>query len=150
CAADWEANNGEHTVIKTSWLPLATVRAVSDEGDVEMRRLAPKDGVDPLAAAWLASAGAQDLLAALGLLVEGYEAWIGAREADAKRLPDPAHRQQAETNLEVCSQAARRMRKGILLLKQNTKVRDAFQFAQRAMEMQRLWTVRGSLRWRPF
>ncbi|CAN0592113.1 unnamed protein product, partial [Laminaria digitata] len=84
CAADWYPRDGTDEIesVETSWLPEATVPAVSAQGDTAFDPLT--SGIDRLSGKWLAEASQEDLVDGLKLLVHCYEAWISAQE---ERIP---------------------------------------------------------------
>jgi len=84
------------------------------------------------------------LLAVLEPLVKQYEAWINERreEAEKPEIRDNAlHREAAASQITNCEKAATRMRKGLVLLRNDSKVRTAFGLANEAMADQRVHTI---------
>lgn len=149
CATDWDEADGVVTEIRTTWLPQATVPAVSPDGDDVFAAMRSED-VNRLSATWLAAASPEDLAQALRQFVTCYRNWIdgqGVRVADLA----PEHQEQARRHMERCLQAATRMQGSCVLIERDGDVREAFQRAQRAMVLQREWaTGDADLFWRPF
>jgi hypothetical protein len=73
----------------------------------------------------------------LEAIVSEYEAWIALQRERISSLPMRLQ-QTAETHMEDCSKAARRMRDGLSLLSTNPQVHRAFQLANLAMVMQQV------------
>ncbi len=95
----------------------------------------------------LAEASDADLVSGLEPLVAGYEAWIDAQ--DARRQQASSHlgdcAVEAERVIERARAAARRIRAGLKLLRDDADVREAFRFANRAMWYQRTRSIHARL-----
>ncbi|MGA6167998.1 helicase-related protein [Amycolatopsis magusensis] len=106
---------------------------------------------------------AEEIEDRLGRLLDGYAAWIDAREYDSADLENPDHAAAARTQIQLCRDAHARMRQGLALLVDGGRpeVLHAFRLANEAMAGQRARTqwikggrrgepdVKGG-RWRPF
>jgi hypothetical protein len=91
----------------------------------------------------LADAEAGALRAMLQPLVDGYRAWI---DEQAGRIGDPAARlegfgETAEEALRFCRTALGRIDEGIRVIEDDPVARRAFQFANRAMALQRIHSI---------
>lgn len=87
----------------------------------------------------LADAQASDLPALLKALPDAYKNWIAREEA---RLVDPAgglqaHEDAGRAALERCARGHERINEGLELLARSAQAAEAFQFANRAMWLQR-------------
>lgn len=155
CSAEWEAGDehGTASVVATTWIPRALVPGISADGHSVFDCLRKLDGAKPLSAEWLASADGKKMSAALGGIPEAYLKWIALQEKALDTLEKPL-RDQAEINLNVCREVAARMSKGVLLIKNDPAVAEAFRLANKAMRLQHSWdrekSSRGPLQWRPF
>ncbi|WP_030251800.1 helicase-related protein [Streptomyces violens] len=105
----------------------------------------------------------EEAVAALTRLLQGYEEWIDAREADACTLAGTSHAQAARRQVDLCRVALQRMRRGVALLEDDRQpdVFRAFRWANQAMAQQRArtaWIKQGRTgepqvaagKWRPF
>jgi len=129
--------------VRSEYVPLFPVTA--PELDLD-----PQWGPAPeLRAAVLAEASdASAVRVALGPLVNGYGAWIDAQRQQAPGTSDP---EVAGTLVSDCENACQRLEAGIDLLAQDDRVRLAFCFAMKAIDLQSGWAGgRGGLKWRPF
>jgi hypothetical protein len=152
CSADWDEPSEQSpdctSAVRASWLPEATVPAVSPLGHEVFADLAD-DGSDPLSADWLSQASASDLEAGLGRLCDAYERWLELKELEAKALPSEfaatAERHLADVRLVLA-----RMRSGVRRLTQDGVAGAAFRLANLAMSTQSRWNGNATLRWRPF
>ena len=121
------------------------------------------DPVEPFKAQemkFLAEAEKAPLIRELRILVDRYRHWINSLDPQIIS----AHSETAKRNIEECRLAANRMERGIELIATDDLVRKAFQFANKAMLMQRariVWMRHSenkslvpveddSHRWRPF
>ena len=117
----------------------------------------------PLGMLGLSSAAASDIVSRLNSLVEGYGAWIEARRADLTSLEDAELLDAGREQLDQCTRALERMRKGLVLLGDDSRpeILHAFRLANEAMGQQRAraqWIRSGRSgepdvadgRWRPF
>jgi hypothetical protein len=80
---------------------------------------------------------------ALAPLADQYEEWITDRYGEVSSLPSALH-QQAHEHLADCQKALGRIREGLMLLASDPLVFAAFQFANRAMMLQRLKAVEAA------
>lgn len=151
CSADWftEPNHlASATKVFSSWMPQATVEAISPDGDEVFRKLKQGDS-DPLRAGWLASADKDQLCAGLMRLCLAYDTWIGRQEAEAAHLSVP-FQGVAQRHLQNARHVLKRMIAGIEFLDRSKEAREAFHLANLAMTTQREWSSQGPLQWRPF
>lgn len=148
CAAEWGTDKNK-VFVRTAWLPLTVVPAVSDSGDREFERLRADGTMSPLSADWLARASIDELHKALTLLIDCYDEWIDRTEKTVSGLRSK-HAAQARVHMSVCREGVARMRAGVALIEADEIVRVAFQLAQRAMGVQRVWMWNERLVWRPF
>ena len=141
---------GSLECIKTEWIPSVTVRSISDQGDKVFDTIRESEDSRPLEASWLAEADQAELVQGLKRLVAAYRQWIREEEQRITQLPESL-RPQATMHLELCSQGADRMEEGITSVRDDVKIRSAFQLSQKAMNLQFGWLRGGSeLVWRPF
>lgn len=98
---------------------------------------------------------------ALQPLCDGYQKWIQDRNLEAQNIENDTHRQTAIEHMEKCEVSLVRMKKGLDLINdpKNTEIFKAFQFANKAMAIQREQSVSISTGqtpktvkaiWRPF
>jgi hypothetical protein len=152
CSACAElGDDGSVTRLRTDWVPTADVPAVSDRGDRAFDSLRDGTAASPLSSQWLSEASPEELASGLAVLVKCYRMWIDQERQRIQSLPVPL-RAQATKHLERCEQGAARIEEGVSLLgvAGAPSVRDAFQLAQRAMQMQFRWSRGTDLDWRPF
>jgi hypothetical protein len=133
CAADWtrtaattaESVTAECLPVFETPSTTPDIRTSSGQPLIASMRLL--SGIDP------ASNGTGQLEA----IVSEYEAWIAVQRG---RIPSLSARlrETAETHMEQCAEAARRMRDGLSLLASNPQVRRAFQLANLAMVTQQV------------
>ncbi|MYC83743.1 MAG: helicase [Acidobacteria bacterium] len=141
-SAEWDLVDGKCHLIRTTWIPTATVANTKtvpmDHTELSMERLgALPDG--------------ESAQAALHPLVENYRAWI---ELQRHRLADltEGRRGTAEELLRRAGLAADRIGEGIQLLTTDPEALDAFRMANRAVSraLRRRLDPKDSPRWRPF
>jgi hypothetical protein len=135
----------------TEWIPRSVVPATSADGDKVFEQLRNSIQLKPLSAKWLAEANETDLVTGLRLLTTAYMQWIDQQRCDVKNLP-ARFRPPGERHVKQWLIAHERMTKAIDLIgSDEPRIRQAFQLANRAMQLQRGWaTGGGSLTWRPF
>lgn len=153
CSAQWEKNaEGEVICIRTDWLPQSTVAGVSAAGDREFEDLSLKGPDGVFGAAWLSRQNQENLTASVSQFVSAYECWIERAAAGIADLPDDLVA-QAGIHMDLCRDAAARMRGGITLLQANPAALDAFRLANAAIALQYRWRPDArpeGLVWRPF
>jgi hypothetical protein len=113
---------------------------------------------------WPLSQGTTPLLSAAGLaelwdageirislnpLCAGLEQWLSELRIQQTSLTGSG-REVADRNINSCERVLERMRRGIDILCGNENARLAFCFANRALNLQSMWSRRVSLQWRPF
>ena len=149
CSASWQATGREATVIRTEWIPEVSVVAFREDGAEVFKELVSSGAFD---AHDLATLPDDEVLRRLQCLPESYGKWISLRSADIAGL-DTDLKPVAERNLKVCSDVCDRMTEGVIALKDNPKLLQAFKLANAAMALQHSWKAAGKLsplRWRPF
>jgi len=102
------------------------LRCMVDEGLLDMRELADMER--------------SDLIAALSILTDDYEAWIGEQRARIGKDVDGYDAVAGQT-MDRCDDILQRLRGGISTLDEDDKALDAFRFANRAMAMQRVRSI---------
>lgn len=162
CSADWaEAERAPGQTpsaewICTTWLPFVIVDGVDPNGHPVFKNLGDGQSVEPLSAKWLSDASPDALQRGLHVFCDAYADWI---EMQRRRLDDTADvqphlRQVGESQLSRCDEALRRMRATVDELGGDANLRQAFQMANLAMDVQRSWTApekgQNGLLWRPF
>ncbi|GAA0338593.1 DISARM system helicase DrmA [Actinoallomurus spadix] len=142
-----DAGDGERVArrLTTTWLPTYDVPAT----------IAPNGPGTPLehvelSMDALATAGPDALEAGLRPLIDGYTAWLDAREAEIPSLPEPL-RPAATRAVYDARQAARRIEAGVTLLTDpadpyHGDALTAFHFANETMARQRRHTALAKLR----
>lgn len=152
CAAGWEVDAEGDGVLRTEWIPQATVSGVSALGDSEFHSLADPDGHSPFSAAWLTECSNERLAAELEKVCLAYQRWIGRQTERLEASGQvPADLQPiGRENLDRCAEALTRMRRGAAVLEADPDARLAFRLANRAMLLQRRWTTAEPLNWYPF
>jgi hypothetical protein len=149
CSATWENSGSSVTELRTAWIPKRSVDAVSSAGDKVFKPVVAHPSLKPFSAAWLAEAGTEDLLEALSLVPDAYNEWMSA---ESTRIPtlNLTLQSYAKAHQELWTEARDRMVAGIKFLRDNEDARQAFQLASEAMALQRKWSRKEELKWRPF
>ena len=124
-SADWELVNGGCRVLRSTWIPSATVER-TETVDVAGAEL------DMETLGELADGAAAEL--ALQPLVEQYRQWIEARRTDTSGL-NAERRETADALLQRAGHAADRMDQGITALAGDDDALDAFRTANRAVAL---------------
>ena len=144
-SADWELVDGKCQVLRSTWIPNATVESTRtvDVRDAELSMEVLGDLADGTAAE-----------AALRPLVDEYRRWIGLKRRDMADLNEE-RRNTADELLRRAGHAADRMERGIAALVVDEDALDAFRVANRAVAgalCQRLSDEFGGEgpRWRTF
>ena len=142
-SAEWELVDGDCRVLRTAWIPNATV-AKTEPVDVPGAELSMEILGD------LSDGAAAD--AALRPLVDQHRAWI-ASQCDVLAAHDGERRETAEELLRLAGLAAGRIERGIDLLAADSAALDAFRVANRAVAkalQQRLGPDVSDPKWRTF
>ncbi|MEN9678364.1 MAG: hypothetical protein RIS76_4260 [Verrucomicrobiota bacterium] len=149
CSASWDADGSAVAAVRTEWLPRRSVDAVSADGDKVFDPVRTHASLKPFSAAWLADAKRDELLAALALVPGAYHQWMLAESA---RIPplNATLQAYAREHERIWTVVRDRMLAAIQLLHDDDHARSAFQLANRAMALQRLWSRGDDLKWRPF
>lgn len=150
CSATVDLDDEQRPLaVRTTWIPVATVSATSEQGDSHFRIAREHPSFSPLRASWLADAPPDALVEGLRLIERAYRAWIDEQTASIASLP-AHHQPQARLHIETCRTGAARMNGGIALIERDENVRLAFQQSSRAMAIQYRWSRSADLIWRPF
>lgn len=132
CAVCWDGVNGSAaqtvytSLIPTYEVPVVVHRDLFGLKCLEMEFLATCS--DP-----------GTLIGELHELASEYETWIEERQQEAELLAVPQFKAVAQDNIDRCRKALQRIRSGIDLLN-DSQVRKAFQFANKAMLYQRSYS----------
>lgn len=131
CATEWDWHDcppNRARMVRTELLPTYTLSTTEARGGV---------GLPGLLMQTLAelSKGAE-LVPLITPLLDEYQQWIADRRAEVSALP-PDLQPKAGEHLYDCDEALGRMRDGLSLIVSDPLVFEAFQFANRAMLMQR-------------
>ncbi|HAX93569.1 MAG TPA: hypothetical protein DCY25_06425, partial [Bacteroidales bacterium] len=151
CAAGWDLEPGQSSsvsliyadVLPSVQLPSMTPEIKDGNGNpilLSMRELAelPEGGHGP---AWQA----------IEKLVEKYERWIIRQREQLQNIPEKM-RAIADAHLDRCNDCLYRIRRGIVLLRENENIRRAFKLANLAMFLQQIATKQlkeRPLQWNP-
>ena len=130
--------------VRTELVPCYPIDAPLMSWD-EQFTISPELRPDVLAETW----NSQQLKVALGPVAEGYRSWV-SEQAQLVATLDSNQRAIAESNLDQCRVAYRRIEEAIRILSDDEDVRLAFCFANRAIAIQSLWVRKRVLHWRPF
>lgn len=151
CAADWTTTStGGVREIRTDFLPSVEVPAVTanlPERDDDVLDL------DELAGIGRDARRTSQLTGRLRTFVDGYAAWIAARQGEARGLDDTEAARRIVGRMDAAMQ---RMRRGVELLESDTPAARAFALANRAMalQMRQAAMAEGKAEprplWRPF
>ena len=147
CAADWqEVDEGRANMIQSDIIPSYEIKPIVPTRfpDIDLKMydlstLGDEASISPM----------------LNSLCDKYEAWIEQQQATVDEPDFPQEfRDAALRHLAECRECLRRMRSGLDLLQDNSRVMHAFRLANRAMLLQQLhydlplrtWTIpdRGS------
>ncbi len=154
CSAIWTENKSGVTSIETEWIPEQKVYSVDSNGDQIFNTEFEKNKIDFPTAKFLSESSLDSCLNALDILVGSFEKWLVEEEKIIDSLNDPFLIERAQKNIESArTVAVRRMKESINLLRTNKQAFEAFQLANRAMQIQASWKStdgKGILKWRPF
>ena len=138
CATVWDNKDcppNRARMIRTELLPDYEVLMTEARGGVGLRALKMEI---------LASApSGDDIRSALRPLTDEYEEWIQERRKEVPGLGSEL-RQKANEHIDDCQMALGRMRDGLDLIADDVLVFEAFQFANRAMMLQRYKSVEAA------
>ncbi len=134
CAADWTPKNPTTfaSVISAECLPVVEIPKTtpdicSSSGEPLVAYMRPLTGID------VNSEGIEQL----ELIVRDYESWIAIQRGHISSLSGRLQK-TATLHVDMCAEAAQRMRDGLALLESDQQVRRAFQLANLAMLMQQV------------
>lgn len=131
CATVWDDRDcppDRARLVRTELLPVFEVPVTEARGGIGL----PGLQMEMLAA----SASGAELRDALRPLADQYERWIEERRSEIPQLP-ASLQPKATEHLADCQDALGRMREGLELVAHDTLIFRAFQFANRAMLLQR-------------
>ena len=149
CAAEWRETGENHAdMVRSEVLPCYEIKPVIPMQITDLN-------LDMLE---LSDRGQEtQVVPRLSALCDRYETWINAQQALSEELDFPAgHLPAADRHISQCRDCLQRMRRGVTLLEQDARVRQAFRLANRAMLAQQLhynlgvesprsWTAQGNL-----
>ena len=151
CSVEWDCDDEPATArIWTTFAPEYELFLADSNPDVEAVPIRSLGTDDPA-----------DVRARLGSFIDGYASWTRGRRADIAKLPEHL-RAAAETHIDACERAVKRMREGVAVLASEESAWRAFTLANRAMAAQMArnrWLREGkpqggpdeaSPAWRPF
>ncbi|CAJ0797887.1 hypothetical protein LMG18090_03629 [Ralstonia mannitolilytica] len=149
CSASWTATGQLASVVRTEWIPEASVIAFREDGADVFRDLVRDGAFDALQLATLSN---EMLLQRLLQLPAAYSDWIELRKRDVPDLhKDLQH--IAQRNLSACEDVRARIAAGVKAMQDDPRLLRAFKLANAAMALQHSWKPAGKirpLRWRPF
>jgi hypothetical protein len=149
CAATWTLSGGEPVEVRSTWIPAASVPAVSSRGGKHFRELIKTVDGDCFKADVL-ERDDTDLPAVLRVLPDAYERWLDELREQLPTLT-PDEQEQGRRHLEDgCGACLSSIRAGIDLLARDPDAARAFRLANRAMNLQYRWRNEEALVWRPF
>ena len=149
CSASWESIGAEAKTVRTEWIPRASVIAFREDGDAVFDELVRQGSFD---ANQLARLSDDAVIERLMQLPVAYGAWVNQRKAEVDHLPSELQ-DVAERNLKACAEVQRRMHAGVVAMRDDSQLLQAFKLANAAMGLQHSWKPTGRskpLRWRPF
>lgn len=149
CSASWEAQGSLASVLRTEWLPRASVIAFREDGDDVFHELVTEGAFD---AGQLGSLPDEVVLSRLARLPVAYLSWVQKQRDRVDDLPDDL-RTIAVRNLDACDAVAARMTLGVDTMRRSNLLLQSFKLANAAMALQHSWKPAGllrPLRWRPF
>ncbi len=149
CSASWEAVEGAASLVRSEWLPRASVIAFREDGHDVFSDLVAEGAFD---AGQLGALSDADVLTRLARLPEAYGVWIQEQRGRLKDLSDDL-KTIAVRNLDACEGVRSRMSSGVDAMRQSGLLLQCFKLANAAMALQHSWKPVGKskpLRWRPF
>jgi hypothetical protein len=128
CATDWEEEDGKIAWISTAIFPTYEIKPIvpSSIPDVSLEMFKMSDLGDFPAT-----------IRELQTMCDKYQIWINQLKTDATGIED-RYRRTVNEHIKNCEICLERMRNGVELLKNNSTVRMAFQYMNRAMLLQQL------------
>ena len=130
--------------VRTEMVPCYPIDAPQMSWDGQLSA-SPELDPDVLAETW----SGQQLKDALEPVAKGYRSWIDDQARLIAAL-HPDHQVTADSHLDQCREAQRRIEEAIGILVDDEDARLAFCFANRAIAIQSLWARKRVLQWRPF
>lgn len=133
CSAEWESTGSQASQVRSVTIPSHLVPQMSFDINTDDGK-----GLD-LRMASMAYDDKSKLMGHLNSLVGAYEKWIDGLSRDSNQLDDDLLA-TAKSHIELCKEAATRMRSGIAILDADSNALRAFNLANEAMLMQRTHT----------
>lgn len=149
CSASWEAIGKVATIIRTDWLPEASVIAFREDGADVFQDLVRSGAFD---AQQLATLPDETVLQRLLQLPAAYGEWVKLRVDDLQGI-EKELQPVARRNLTTCEDVRARIADGVKAMYDDPKLLQAFKLANAAMALQHSWKPAGKtrpLQWRPF
>jgi helicase-like protein len=149
CSASWESSDRKADVVRTEWMPRASVIAFREDGADVFRELVSSGAFD---AQQLATLPDDEVLERLRRLPEAYGEWVKQCLKDLQNL-DEDLKPIGRRNLKTCDDVRERMAHGVQAMRDDRNLLQSFKLANGAMALQHSWKADGKtnpLRWRPF
>lgn len=131
--------------LRTEFIPAYSILSPNLDEWPGFSKESPELGAEKLSEAWSPA----DLSAMLMPLVEGYSEWENTVRSSLDDSMVDWQRKTIIENLDICKEAANRIRSGIEFLKEDEDARHAFLFANRAIWQANSWSG-WNFSWRPF
>ena len=136
-------NHEQATEVKTVVLPQYEVPVTETPGNEAtdrpaMRKLQAEGWLDMRRLAELSS---NELIAALSILTDDYEAWIQEQKTSSQTSEFARFANPVKETLAHCRRILKRLREGIQVIQNNPLALEAFRFANRVMADQRIHTI---------
>ena len=162
CSAVWRREKDSITTVETEWIPQQQVHSVNPNGDEIFDIEFSDENLSFPTAKFLSEEPKEKTLASLKILVGAFEKWLEKEQQKIDSLDNNNNfKEQAQANIKNARNISlTRMKNGVNLLEKNQNVYEAFQLANRAMQIQAMWkydisndipgTKEAVLKWRPF
>jgi hypothetical protein len=150
CSAAWDVSS-EDLKIETKWLPKQVVKAISPEGDAQIKALSQQGTI--FNTRWLSENKDHQLISELKQLPAAYDSWLEDQKSLTQDIEIHELKQVADENLRKAKAVSHRISKAIRILEADNNVQLAFRLANLAINTQSRWASRernGDLNWRPF
>ena len=133
-SVSWEVNDEGKGWISSNYFP--EVEIPSMDFRIRSKSAVPENAFSMKYLSDLDATSQEKKLSSVGKIIDAYNEWIDELKRKAKNL-DTKYKNVALKNIMGCENAAKRMAKGIAILRSNKNAWQAFQLANRAMFMQR-------------
>lgn len=133
-SVSWEINDEGKGWISSDYFP--EVEIPSMDFRIRSKSAVPENAFSMKYLSDLDATSQEKKLSSVGKIIDAYNEWIDELKRKAKNL-DTKYKNVALKNIMGCENAAKRMAKGIAILRSNKNAWQAFQLANRAMFMQR-------------